>query len=153
MTDGPLTLMRLKPDTSGSVIYKPFSESDDFTDGWWDDAIYGFEPSQRFYAFFVGQHEVARAEIEVQHTLNPEYEPPGHPGPYAIIHFFEVSEDHRRIGYGTDAVQLLADRYEDMPLVAYSQNADEFWGSLGWPRYEHTTEPDSFRPMFVSTTH
>jgi GNAT superfamily N-acetyltransferase len=142
--------MQLKPDTSGSVIYKPFSESDDFTDGWWDDTIYGFEPDlQRFYSFFVGQHEVARAEIEVQDALNQEYEQPAHPGPYAVIHFFEVSEDHRRKGYGTDAVQLLADRHAGLPLVAYSQNADDFWASLGWARHEHTTEPDSFRPMYV----
>jgi ribosomal protein S18 acetylase RimI-like enzyme len=145
-----LTLMRLRPDTSGAVIYKPFSESDDFTDGWWDDAIYGFEPTQHFYSFFVGQHEVARAEIELQDVLNPEYEQPAHPGPYAVIHFFEVSEDHHRKGYGTEAIQQLADRYEAMPLVVFSEDADEFWGSLGWDRHEHTTEPEHSRPMYVS---
>lgn len=144
------TLMRLNPDTSGSVVYKPFSESNDFTDGWWDDEIYGYEASQHFYAFFMGQHEVARAEIEVQDDLNPEYRRPAHPGPYAVIHFFEVSEDHRRRGLGTDAAQLLAERYGDLPLVAFSAGADEFWGSLGWQRFEHATEPSHNRPMYVS---
>lgn len=145
-----LTLMRLKPDTSGAVAYKPFSESDDFTGDWWDDEIYGYDPSQHFYAFFDGQHEVARVEIEVQDTVNPEYEQPAHPGPYAVIHFFEVSADHRRKGHGTDAVQQLAGRYAGTPLVAYSQDADDFWGSLGWVRHEHKTEPEHSRPMYVS---
>lgn len=145
-----LTLMRLTPDTSGPVIYKPFSQSDDFTDGWWDDTIYGFEPTQHFYSFYEGPHEVARVEIEVQDSLNEEYELPDSPGPYAVTHSFEVSEDHRRKGYGTEAVQLIADRYEAMPLVAFSEGADDFWGSLGWARYEHKTEPEHSRPMYVS---
>ncbi|ACL41998.1 GCN5-related N-acetyltransferase (plasmid) [Pseudarthrobacter chlorophenolicus A6] len=145
-----LTLIKLKPDPSGNVIYKPFSESDDFSADWWEDTIYGFEPSQHFYAFFDGQNEVVRVEIELQDALNAGYEQPGHPGPYAVIHFFEVSEDHRRRGLGTDAVQLIADRYGGTPLVAFSAGADEFWGSLGWERYEHTTEPGHSHPMFVS---
>ncbi|WP_227471711.1 GNAT family N-acetyltransferase [Paenarthrobacter sp. YJN-5] len=145
-----LTLMRLKPDTSDSVIYKPFSESDDFSGEWWNDSIYGFEPTMHFYAFFAGQYEVARAEIEVQDVINPEYEQPGRPGPYAVVHFFEVSEDHRRRGYGTDAVQLLADRHVGTPLVAFSAGADEFWASQGWDRYEHATEPVDHNLMFVS---
>jgi GNAT superfamily N-acetyltransferase len=91
-------------------------------------------------------------EIEIQDALNPEYEQPAHPGPYAVIHFFEVSQDHRRRGHGTEAAQLIADRYEDTALVAFSQDADEFWGSLGWARYEHTTD-SSYRAMFVSTHH
>lgn len=144
-----MILMQLKPDTSGAVIYKPFSESDDFTDGWWDDIIYGFEPSQHFYSVFDGQHEVARVEVEIQDVLNPEYELPRHQGQYAVIHFFEVSEDHRRRGRGTDAVQLIADLYEGTPLVAFSEGADGFWGSLGWGRYEHKTEPEHSRPMYV----
>lgn len=145
-----LTLMSLKPDTTGAVICKPFSSSDDFTDGWWDDAIYGFEPSQHYYSLYDGQHEVVRVEVEVQDTLADEYELPVHPGPYAVIHFFEVSEDHRRRGYGAEAVQLIDDRYEDMPLVAFSEDADLFWGSLGWSKFEHKTEPLHSRPMYVS---
>lgn len=145
-----LTLMRLNPDTSGSVVYKPFSESDDFTGGWWDDEIYGYEASQHFYAFFMGQHEVARVEIEVQDDLNPEYRRPAHPGPYAVIHFFEVSKDHRRRRHGTAATQLIVGRYRGTPLVAFSEDADEFWGSLGWARYEHADDPGHHRPMYVS---
>jgi RimJ/RimL family protein N-acetyltransferase len=145
-----LTLMQLKPHTSGGVVYKPFSESDDFTGQWWNDTIYGLEPTQHFYAFFAGQHEVARAEIEVQNVNNTEYEQPAHPGPFAVIHFFEVAKDHLRRGYGTDAVQLLADRHADTPLVAFSAEADEFWASQGWDRYAHSTEPADHNLMFVS---
>lgn len=88
-------------------------------------------------------------EVEIQDVLNEEYEQPVHPGPYAVIHFFEVSEDHRLKGYGTEAVQLIADRYADTPLVAFSEGADHFWGSLGWARYEHETEPEHSRPMYM----
>ncbi|WP_185982217.1 hypothetical protein [Arthrobacter sp. KBS0703] len=91
-------------------------------------------------------------EIEIQEILNPEYERPARPGPYAVIHSFEVSEDHRRRALGTDALQLIADRYEGTPLEAFSAGAEKFWGSLGWARYEHTTEPGHSHPMFVSGT-
>jgi hypothetical protein len=47
------------------------------------------------------------------------------------------------------AVQLIADRYEATPLVAFSEGADDFWGSLGWARYVHRIEPDDYRPMYV----
>ncbi|MFF2244288.1 GNAT family N-acetyltransferase [Arthrobacter sp. NPDC058130] len=145
----PLTVIRLKPDTSGPVVYKPFSESDDFTEDWWVGDIYGFEPTQHLYSFFVGQDEVARVEIEIQDFINEEYEQPAHPGPYAVIHFLEVSGDYRRKGYGTEAVQMLAERYAGTPPVAFSAEADDFWGSLGWERYEHATEPYRHNSMFV----
>lgn len=147
-----LTLMRLVPRATAGVMYKPFSEADNFDDDWWLDTLDGFVPSIHFYSFYSGQDEVARAEVEVQDEVDPGYELQL-PAPYAVIHFFEVSEDHRRHGLGTDAVRLLADRYGDLPLVAFSEGADEFWGSLGWQRYEHRTEPEHSRRMFVGTAH
>jgi ribosomal protein S18 acetylase RimI-like enzyme len=142
--------MRLKPLMDGGEAFKPFSASDAFTDAWWDEALYGDEPGQHFYAFFDGQHEAARAEVEVQDALNPEYEHPGRPGPYAVINFFEVVGDHHRRGYGTEAVRLLAGRYEGTPLVAYSVGADAFWGALGWEWHRYTGESSEDWSMFIS---
>lgn len=147
-----LTLMRLKPATSAGVVFKPFSASDDFTEGWWTDSLYGYssadEVDEQFYAIFNGQDEVARIEAELKDHLDGEYPTPGTPGPYAVIHFFEVSAEHRRRGYGTAAIQLLSAQLPDVP-VAYSEEADEFWGSLGWERFEHKADPSGFRPMYV----
>ncbi|WP_285243037.1 hypothetical protein [Pseudarthrobacter sp. fls2-241-R2A-127] len=33
--------------------------------------------------------------------------------------------------------------------MAHSEGADEFWGSLGWARFEHRTERKHFGRMFV----
>lgn len=148
-----LTLMRLKPVASAGVVFKPFSASDDFTDGWWDDFLYGYssvdEVDEQFYAVFNGQDEVARIEVEIEDALGEEYPAPSVPGPYAVIHFFEVSEEHRRRGYGTQVIRLIEQHYEGMPLVAFSEDADDFWGSLGWERHEHKTDPAS-RARYVS---
>lgn len=150
-----LTLLRLKPLTEGGTVYKPFSTDDDFTDGWWDDSLYGYaspeEVDEQFFAFFIGQTELARAEVEVVDRLEGDYATPSVSGPYAVIHFFEVSSDHRRRGYGRQVIELLADRFAGTHLVAYSEDADEFWGSLGWVRYAHRTEPLHYRPMYVAT--
>jgi hypothetical protein len=32
---------------------------------------------------------------------------------------------------------LLAERHRDRRLFAYSQDADIFWGRLGWARFDH----------------
>lgn len=155
MTDTELTLMRLKPFLQGGTVRKPFSTDDGFTDGWWDDSMYGYataaEVTEQYYAVYDGQTEVARAEVEVVDRLEGDYPAPSVPGPYAVIHFFEVSADYRRRGHGRQAIALLAARFEGTPLVAYSEDADEFWGSLGWERHPHQTEPLHHRPMYVAT--
>jgi ribosomal protein S18 acetylase RimI-like enzyme len=149
MTD-TLTLMRLRPLAEGGVVFKPFSPSDDFSDEWWVDSIVGYDPTeQQFYGVFDGQHEVARIEVEIVPDLGEEYPAPSASGPYAVIHFFEVSEDHRRRGHGTRAVDLLESHYGGLSLVAFSEGADEFWDSVGWERHENSVEPGS-RTRYVS---
>jgi GNAT superfamily N-acetyltransferase len=145
-----LTLMQLRPIQSGGVTYKPFSESDDFADEWWVDDITGYHPAeQQFYSVHDGQNEVARVEVEIVDGLGEAYPAPSVSGPYGVIHFFEVSEDHRRRGYGAKTVELLEKHYGGLSLVADSEDADAFWGSLGWERLEHTDEPGS-RTRYVS---
>jgi hypothetical protein len=34
-------------------------------------------------------------------------------------------------------------------LVALSENADEFWASLGCERHDHPVEPDSYQSLFI----
>jgi hypothetical protein len=51
-----------------------------------------------------------------------------------------------------------ADRYAWTPfmaahpcrrLVAFSEEADEFWSSLCWDRFDHPDGPTFYRPLFV----
>ncbi|MFF2245910.1 hypothetical protein ACFVTM_17215 [Arthrobacter sp. NPDC058130] len=74
-----------------------------------------------------------------------------HPEPYAVIHFFDVSENHRRRGYRANGVQLPADRNAGTPLVAFSvsEDSDKFWGSRSRDRHEHTAQPKDYQRMFV----
>lgn len=55
-----------------------------------------------------------------------------------------------RRGHGTEAGTLIADGYAGMSMVAFSEGADEFWGSQGWTCYEHAAEPADNLRMFVS---
>lgn len=55
---------------------------------------------------------------------------PSVPGPYAVIHSFEVSADHSGRGYGRQAIELLA--------------------TLGWERHEHEIDTASRPGMSAS---
>ncbi|MDT5012664.1 MAG: hypothetical protein QOH57_4281 [Mycobacterium sp.] len=64
------------------------------------------------------------------------------------ILYFEVSDRCRRQGIGTKIVRELEARHSDRTLVAFSQDADDFWGSVGWQRYAHPTDP-LYQTLFV----
>lgn len=65
------------------------------------------------------------------------------------IQFIEVSNDCRRQGIATQIVRELEARHPDRTLVAFSEQADDFWASLHWRRYNHPTEARFYRPLFV----
>jgi hypothetical protein len=55
------------------------------------------------------------------------------------LSFLEVAARYQRqgLGIGTRAVQGVMDRYTDVGLLAYSEEADGFWDRLGWRKFEH----------------
>ena len=63
------------------------------------------------------------------------------------IHLVEVATAARGRKIGTEVVQMLAERHKDRRLFAYSQDADIFWGRLGWDRFDHP-EGD-WRALFI----
>jgi ribosomal protein S18 acetylase RimI-like enzyme len=65
------------------------------------------------------------------------------------IQFIEVANECRRQGIGTEIVRELAATHPNRTLVAFSEQADEFWASLGWRRYDHPKEPRFHRPLFI----
>jgi ribosomal protein S18 acetylase RimI-like enzyme len=83
---------------------------------------------------------VARVELDSAVHVD-HYEAAPHLGPTALeIQFIEVSSRFRRSGIGTEVVRELAARNPGRRLVAFSE-ADEFWASLGWYRYDHPEGP------------
>jgi ribosomal protein S18 acetylase RimI-like enzyme len=93
--------------------------------------------------------EVARVEL-YDHVETSHYIGAPSLGAEALeIQFIEVATDCRRQGVATDVVRRLMAAHPDRRLVAFSEEADEFWVSLGWDRYDHPDGPRLYRPLFV----
>jgi hypothetical protein len=60
-----------------------------------------------------------------------------------------VSTVATRRGIGTQVVRGLAELHRGRRLFAYSENADEFWASLGGDRFDHRDGPQFHRALFI----
>jgi GNAT superfamily N-acetyltransferase len=56
---------------------------------------------------------------------------------------------HQRQGIGTAVIRALIAEYPDRRLVAFSEDADQFWASLGWARFVNADSSEVFRPLFI----
>jgi len=92
---------------------------------------------------------VARIELDEQVGLGHYGVDPQVESRALEIQFIEISADFRRKGFGTKIVRQLEARHPDRTLVAFSEQADEFWASLGWKRYDHPTEARFYRALFI----
>ena len=78
--------------------------------------------------------EVARVELD-EHVHIEHYPDVPLLGDAALeIQLIEVHQKHRRQGIATEVVRLLARAHPERRLVAFSEEADQFWDSLGWRR-------------------
>lgn len=69
------------------------------------------------------------------------------------ICFFEIRQDRRGYGYGTEFIRMLCKHYFGIPLFAYAidDDATGFWASLKWNRYDVIeSERASSSPLFIS---
>jgi hypothetical protein len=46
-------------------------------------------------------------------------------------------------------VKELERRFPNRRLLAFSEEADGFWTSLGWERFDHPDGPRFYRPLFI----
>lgn len=119
-----------------------FSDQTGFNEQWWRPRI-----SQRGSTlFFVSDErgvEVARVEM-VERTHPGEYLGDVDPRRFVKIQFIEVHQRHRGRGVGLVKLRLIAERYPDRRLLAFSES-DAFWDKTGWTRYIHA-EDDVARP-------
>lgn len=127
----------------------PFEARDGFTQHWWNAVPYQYdEGGIEYFSFTIDGEEVGRAQVLLGKSPGSMYLVPRVAGRYVEIAFFEVSLFHQKRDLGTRAIEALVSRYPDFGVLAYSEEADGFWDSLGWTRYEHSTS-DRSRPLYV----
>lgn len=120
-------------------------------DQWWDDVRYYYVSEPWFVQVLEDGVEVARVELDDPGGINPEYTGvPDLGGERLEIQLIEVATAVRSRGVGTRVVEGLAGLHRDRRLFAYSEEADEFWASLGWSRFDHRDgQPQFHRALFI----
>lgn len=131
----------------------PFDESQRYDhDRWWDE-VDELDPAPWFVQVLDGRTEVARIKVdgfnEIGHyTGVPDLGPEG-----LAIELFEVAIEVRGRGVGTQVVQEFARRHPDRRLLAFSERADAFWASLGWPGFlpsDYDPDHEDPKTLFVA---
>ena len=88
-------------------------------------------PMQLLRAFEDGS-EIARIELNPSFSIDHYANVPASGPDVVEISFFEVHDRHRYRGIGTMAIGLMQALFPHRRFVAFSEDADGFWASLGW---------------------
>ncbi|WP_301121576.1 GNAT family N-acetyltransferase [Mycolicibacterium fortuitum] len=130
--------------------WTPFPSSEGYErPHWWENAG-GAVGDPWFVEVLEGGVQVARVQLDERGGINPEYTgaPAVDSDVLLEIQYIEVSTGARRRRVATRALRALAERHPERRLMAYSEDAEDFWDSLDdWERFDH---PDGrSRPLFV----
>lgn len=133
----------------------PYELVEGFDDRWWhdragrvgDDDLGGKE----YLQFLADGNEIGRAEI-TDCSLSDSYDGIDTPVATKEIWLFEIRQDARRHGCGAAFAQHLLEHYQGTPLIAFSEDADEFWSGIGWRYYPHKNGEGwpHYRSLFIS---
>lgn len=127
----------------------PYLLSDGFNKRWWNTGFYRAETQKdQYLGFYLGASEVARTKVQIRllGNLYENFEPPSL---VAEIFFLEVHRAFRGQGLGLTVVQYFVDKHPGEVLIAFSEDADEFWLALGW-RYQPRLDGDQrHRSLFI----
>lgn len=129
-------------------LFGPWPHDDRFSDYLWD--TFGVRSGTGFHFYEVRHGDVPVARIEI-HDDDPTecYSNPLPTKPILEIQNIEVASSHRGCGLGTLIVEEIARAHTERTLAALSEQADEFWSSLGWIRYERSDDRPNSRPLYV----
>lgn len=151
--DVNVTLVEIDPPV-GDRVWFPFSYEEagrGFTLDWWYRGPVYPGSRRTFLRGLKAGDEVARIELDDAVGID-HYAGVPHLGFTGLeFQFIEVRADHRLRGIGHAVIDRLYDRYPDCRLVAFSEDADGFWSSLGWDRHVHA-EPEQARfygPLYI----
>lgn len=129
----------------------PFADDNEaFPGRWWNEWDRIGDNSTRALNFTKGGEEVARAEVDPEaRIIASNYVGAGLREDIVDVTFFEVRESRHRQGIGRAAAALIVDHYPGRDLVAFSQDADHFWASIGWQRFTRVDNDEGFPSLFV----
>jgi GNAT superfamily N-acetyltransferase len=144
----PILVDRRRDPGDDKYTWVPFEPSDQFTSAWWDDPPY-LDDDPWFVQALLDGEDVARVNLDPEVHIDHYAGVPDLGGSGLEIAFFEVSAAHQRRGIGTAVIRSLVAEHPDRRFVAFSEEADEFWVSLGWERFLNATDPDHYRPLFI----
>ena len=130
-------------------VWMPFEVNDQFNGEWWDRVPY-LDDDPHYVQVLLDGVEVARVELDHGFRGSEHVDAPKLGASALEIQFIEVAVSQRRQGIGAEVVRLLVERHSDHRLLAMSEDADDFWASLGWRRYDHPDGPHQYRPLFVA---
>lgn len=129
--------------------WTPFDLNEEFNGVWWDSPPY-MTDEPHFVQAKLGGVEVARVELDHDFRGSKHVGAPRLGASALEIQFLEVAKSHRRQGIGEAVLRELVQSYPDRRLLALSEDADEFWGALGWIRFDHRDGPLQYRPLFIA---
>ncbi|MFI7515714.1 GNAT family N-acetyltransferase [Micromonospora echinofusca] len=142
-------IQKCRKSSADEKILFPFEDNEEFNPHWWKRFSY-LTGSYMLFEVRTGGVEVARIELDSD-VATDEYVGAPELGDVALeIQFIEVASSRRGRGIGSKVVQLLEEKYCNRRLVAFSEDADGFWASQGWNRYDHQEGWPRYRPLFVS---
>jgi GCN5-like N-acetyltransferase len=151
-----MTLFELKFLEPAKDYTSPFPhDPEGFTDTWWipniDMPYYDDLGGTKLIQFLVDHVEVGRAKI-TDWCLSTAYIGINSEINTKQIWFFEIHQNARRKGYGTEFAKQLINIYPDVPLIAFSENADDFWSRIGWIYYPRKDGDKHCGKLFISKT-
>ena len=138
----------------GDRFWFPFNYEEagrGFTLTWWYRRPVYPDSRSTFLRGLEAGDEVARIELDDGVGIN-HYAGVPHLGSTGLeVQFIEVHADHRLRGIGHAVIDSLYERYPDRRLVAFSEDADGFWSSLGWDRHVHADPEQArfYRPLYI----
>lgn len=128
--------------------WTPFRTDANFEPSWWNESRYR-DDTYRYLEFRLNDIEVARVALGADVTVDNYTAAPVLGDEALEIRLIEVSAEFRRRHIGTDVVQMIHQANPHRRLLAFSEQADHFWASLGWDRHDHPDGPAFYPPLFV----
>jgi len=132
------------------LLLLDFPASEHFNDRWWSGVARNSSGNNYWFSAFLRGEEIARIHIDTNMSADRAFGVASPEEGFVEIVFFEVAARYRRQGRGTTVIKRLTALYPNRRFAAFSEEADRFWGSLGWDRHEHAGGVIRFRPLYAS---
>jgi len=130
-------------------VWTPYELNEEFNGDWWNSPPYSIDDPHYVKAILAGV-EVARVELDHYFRGSKHVGAPRLGATALEIQFIEVAKSYRRQGVGAEVARRLVESYPNRRFLALSEDADEFWATLGWNRYDYHDGPHQYRPLFIA---